>query len=610
MRDLGHEETEKVLKEIEKRITKEYRQAKMEVSAKLDDYLKKFREKDKLKLQGVENGDITEDEYKQWRVGQVMIGKRWTEMRDTLAQDLANASQIARSVAFDHIPDVYSINHDYGTYQVEKGAMVDTSYTLYDRTAMEELYKNEDTFVPAPGKKISRAINEGKQVAWDKKQVQSAMMQGLLQGESIPNIATRLADSVGESDRKAAIRNARTLTTGVENAGRIASYDRANNMGIKTKKQWLAALDMRTRHWHASLDGVSVDFDKPFTNEYGKIMYPGDPAAHPANIFNCRCTLIADIEGFENDLSDTSLRHDEKLGDMSYDEWKKGHYTTESDSITKQDEIAETMKNMYGKEYASYQYSSEVQDEENTISKVIFNPVQDMNEAEAYAEKYMHADFMDRTFKGKADFKGISLENANAINESLTKIYEQFPGLDKISGIKVVSPTSAAGKKAFKDGADALFAYDPIQHGIYVNGSVLKNADTLEKYILDSKNAWQYLERNYDKLSSSQKQVFDRYLKSGRSLVDGESVTGLFTHEMGHHVEWTMLDAKTNNALGNKMSEYASQISGYATSSKSEYLAESFTAYIKGERNVLDPQYVHYLDSKITAKKDLRKNRR
>lgn len=354
MRDLGHEETEEVLKKIEKRISAEYRQAEREIAAKLDDYMKRFAEKDKLKLLGVANGQITEEEYKQWRLGQVMIGKRWSEMRDSLAQDFANTSQIARSIAFDHIPEVYAINHDYGTFQVEKGSLVDTSYTLYDRQAIEQLYKDEDTFIPAPGRKVKRAINEGKQIAWDKKQVQSVMMQGLLQGESIPNIATRLANSVGEGDRKAAIRNARTLTTGIENAGRVASYDRANAMGIKTKKQWLAALDMRTRHWHASLDGVAVDNDKPFKNDYGSIMYPGDPEADPANIYNCRCTLIADIEGFENDLSDMSLRRNEKLGDMSYDEWKKGHYDMESDRITKQDEIAETMKRVYGAEYAKY----------------------------------------------------------------------------------------------------------------------------------------------------------------------------------------------------------------------------------------------------------------
>lgn len=351
MKDIGHEETEKVLKEIEKRISEEYARAEKEVSKKLDDYLEKFRVKDALKQKAVDNGMITEEEYKQWRIGQIMMGQRWTEMRDTLAEDFTNADKIARSIAYDHMPEVYAINYDYGTFQVEKGSQMDTSYTLYDRNAFEELVKNEDTFIPAPGRKVSRDIKEGKALAWNKKEVQSAMMQGLLQGESIPKLATRVADTVGESDRKAAIRNARTMTTSVQNAGRVASYDRANDMGIVTRKQWLATLDTRTRHWHAFLDGVTVDNDEPFENEYGEIMYPGDPSADPANIFNCRCTLIASIKGFERDVSDLNLRHDVHLEDMSYEEWREGHYKQQSDPITKQDDITETMQDIYGAEY-------------------------------------------------------------------------------------------------------------------------------------------------------------------------------------------------------------------------------------------------------------------
>ena len=231
--------------------------------------------------------------------------------------------------------------------------MVDTSYTLYDRHTVQRLFDDNNTFYHGPGRKITDRINRGLDTAWNKKNVQSCMLQGILQGESIGKMATRLANSVGEQNRKAAIRNVRTMATGVQNAGRIDSYDRAKKMGIKVKKQWLAALDSRTRHWHRELDGVSVDNDKPFENEFGKIMYPGDPSADGANIYNCRCTLIADIEGFENDLSDLSLRNTNKLGDMSYEEWKAEKEST-SDPITKQDEIAETMRRTYGTEYSRF----------------------------------------------------------------------------------------------------------------------------------------------------------------------------------------------------------------------------------------------------------------
>lgn len=228
-----------------------------------------------------------------------------------------------------------------------------------------------------------------------------------------------------------------------------------------------------------------------------------------------------------------------------------------------------------------------------------FTPAKTIEEAQEYAQQYIQKNFMDRTFKGQAIFKGISLEHANAINEALTNVYDQFPDLEKLSGIRVLSPKTAAGKKAFPGGADALFSYDPIQHGININGAVLKDPKALQAYMDRSKDAWNTVMGNLDKLSGRQREMAERYLKAGRELVDGDTVQGLFTHEMGHHVQWTMLDPKTNNSLGSRMSEFSGKISGYATSSKSEYFAESFAAYMKGERDILDPEYVKFLDAKI-----------
>lgn len=225
---------------------------------------------------------------------------------------------------------------------------------------------------------------------------------------------------------------------------------------------------------------------------------------------------------------------------------------------------------------------------------------QTIEEAQAYAEQFRQDDFMAKNFKG-VDYKGISVENANAINRALTDVYNKVD-LDKISGIKVVAPNSAIGKKAFKDGADAVFSYDPIQHGIYINKDVLKNEKTFAEYLKRSDDSWNTVMDNIDKMSGSQKELALTYKNAGRSLVDGQTVEGLFTHELGHHVQWTLLDADTNNAVGRRMSEYAPKISGYANASKGEYLAESFTAYMKGERDILDPEYVEFIDSKTIDK--------
>ena len=116
MADVGHAETDRQLNKLERRINAEYKQASEEVQGKLDDYLRRFQTKDEIKREKVQTGEITQDEYTKWRYGQVMIGKRWEEMRDTLAQDLTNTDKIAMSMVRGYMPEVYALNHNYGAY--------------------------------------------------------------------------------------------------------------------------------------------------------------------------------------------------------------------------------------------------------------------------------------------------------------------------------------------------------------------------------------------------------------------------------------------------------------------------------------------------------------
>ena len=352
MIDIGHEETERILREIEEMVSGEYLLAEREVQDKLDDYLSRFAVKDELKRRALDNGLITRAEYNEWRTGQIMVGKRWAELRDSLAEDFSNANSISKSIAFGYMPDVYALNHNYATFQVEHDALVDTSYSLYSREAVEGLFKG-GKFYPSPGRRLTNRINVGLDIAWNKRQITSVMLQSILQGESIPMIARRLARTVGESNHKSTIRNVRTMATAVQNAGRVDSYKRCQKMGIKLKQEWMATLDNRTRHEHRLLDGQKVEVGTPFKVDGYEIEYPGDPNAPGYLIYNCRCTLIGALDGFSHDASDLSLRNTNKLGDMTYDEWKASKDIV-SEPITKQEEIEERMRRVYGAEYKQY----------------------------------------------------------------------------------------------------------------------------------------------------------------------------------------------------------------------------------------------------------------
>ena len=325
--DIGHYETELILRETEADVARVYRQATDEVEKKLEEYLRKFKVKDQIKREQLKAGEITKDEYNYWRTGQIAIGKRWTEMKNTLAQDLHNANNIARSIVNGHMPEVYAVNHNYATFQVEKMSLVDTSYTLYDRQTVERIIRDQPDLLPAPGQRMKERIAAGKDIAWQRGHIQSVMTQSILQGESIPHIAQRIARTMGESNRKSTVRYARTAATGAQNAGRVDAYKRAEDMGIELEQEWLATLDQRTRDEHRYLDGEHVPVGKPFTVDGYEIRFPGDPEAPGHLIWNCRCTLVPRLKGL--DQSDAPRRS--KLGDMSYEEWKNEHRKPEEE---------------------------------------------------------------------------------------------------------------------------------------------------------------------------------------------------------------------------------------------------------------------------------------
>lgn len=91
-------------------------------------------------------------------------------------------------------------------------------------------------------------------------------------------------------------------------------------MGLKLKREWVATLDGRTRHAHAMLDGQKAEIGKPFKVDGYDIMFPGDKSAPAFLVYNCRCTMIADIDGIGT--SDAQRRAgNELISDMTFQEW-------------------------------------------------------------------------------------------------------------------------------------------------------------------------------------------------------------------------------------------------------------------------------------------------
>ncbi len=327
---------ESMCKDMEKRIAKEYAQAKKEVADKADDYFRRFKKKDAVWRQWVASGQKTKKEYQKWRTNQMAVGERWKDMRDVLATDLANSDKIAASIMNEYIPEAYALGHNWGTYEVEADAKINTGYTLYNREAVEKLIKEEPSLLP------KAKVSIPKDKLWNRQHLDSAITQGILQGESIPDIAKRL-QSVTDMNHKAALRNARTMTGSAENAGHMNAYKRAEDMGIELEKQWVATFDNRTRTSHRNLHGETQEINTLFSNG---LMYPKDPNGPSEEVYNCRCRVISNVKGFQRDLSPM---YDENLMGMTFEEWKDAKPVYQK--ITHGEEVAEAQKMRYVREY-------------------------------------------------------------------------------------------------------------------------------------------------------------------------------------------------------------------------------------------------------------------
>lgn len=323
--DIAHENTNKTIAIIEKRLKKEYEKAVEDVQSKLDKHYQKYEIKDKEWKNRFDKGEVTKAEYKQWRINQMAIGDRWEKLRNRLAEDMSHTNKIARDITEEYRADVFADNFNYTTYDIEKNLSIDTDFTTYNKRAIERLMKDNPSMLPAPGKDTSRRILSQLDVRWNNQQLQSIATQAMLQGKSITEIASDIARTFGEKNRASAIRNARTMMTAAENAGRQYGFERANKIGLDVSQQWVATLDNRTRHSHRLLDGEIRKVGEKFSNG---VRYPGDPNGEPQEVYNCRCCLIGAFDYLDNDLSDLSKRHTKNLGNMSYSDWKNSKKST------------------------------------------------------------------------------------------------------------------------------------------------------------------------------------------------------------------------------------------------------------------------------------------
>lgn len=321
--DYAHKMTDAELAKLEQRIAKLYKEAADELTDTVKAYFEQFEKRDASMKEKLDAGEITEQQYKQWRLAQMGRGKRFTALRDKVAERYTNANETAVAYVNDATPGIYTLNRNYAAYKIEQ-VSDSADFTLWDEQTVKRLIVEQPDLMPYYPPK--RALRRGIDLKYGKQQITASVTSSILQGKSILKIANDLQSRMQNMSRTSAIRTARTAGTGAQNAGRLDTYKAAQDMGIKLKKQWVATLDNRTRHAHAMLDGQTVDVDKPFKVDGHELMYPGDSSAPGYLVYNCRCTQIAEVDGEDTSSGGRRAKDPETgesvlVGDMTYAEW-------------------------------------------------------------------------------------------------------------------------------------------------------------------------------------------------------------------------------------------------------------------------------------------------
>lgn len=584
MDDLGVQYTDKKVEALEKKLEKAYKQASKEIGEKLKDFTEKSAAKESKYLQMVKDGTMTQDAFDKWKQGQVFYGDAWKSQQRNMAKVLADTNKTATAWINGEKADVFAFNGNYTAYDMEHGFGVNFGFDLYSEDSVKHLLKDNPKILPKSSLSIS------KDEKWNMRNIRSQITQGILQGESIPKIADRLANLIPERNRNQMVLHARTAMTSAQNAGRQERYKEAEALGIKFKKVWLATLDARTRETHQDADGQAVKPDEDFVVGGEKLAYPGDPSADAAETYNCRCTMVTELDDYPSsfdrrayDTDDSGHRESYITKDTTYKEWLKGKQGGSGNTSDLDERIAKRfaeVKKEYsqnGTEYGARNYLP------------VTNPITGEIEEHSYwVNKEKDYEFPDGTYNGvyqKRDADVYMLENGT--------VFVQPSDLDRNL-----------------QGGDAEFfmeRYFQLPEDF---------RDQIQKRIIivdyrnpqDSSWAKKYKMKN-----------FRSYATGGRDITfyasdthDADYVVNSLAHEGGHYIDLYRLNAERTSeskewAKAMRADEKISGLKGvssYAQVHKHEDFAESLAEYVTNNDNLKTnfPNRYKILDEMVGGK--------
>ena len=227
----------------------------------------------------LETGKITQEEYQEWLTEKLLIGRSQRKRLDELSEILTETDLNATNITQENLPEIYLLNSNYTVSRIGEHYHLDINFLIFNEDSVRLLIQENPDLLP-------KTKNHNQQ--YNLKKINSAIALGIVNGESIDEIAERVG-KIANTNRISETRTAATMVTSAQNAGRMNGYRRCQKMGMTIKHRWLSATDKHTRASHMAINGQIIAIGEKFSNG---LEYPGDSSGNPAEVYNCRCCTV------------------------------------------------------------------------------------------------------------------------------------------------------------------------------------------------------------------------------------------------------------------------------------------------------------------------------
>lgn len=238
---------------------------------------------------------------------------RLKQLTDEIVEKLKEIYPQTKTVIENFKQEQFETGYYGGYYTVEESQQADLPIAFLPDDVIRSAVRR-----PVASKTLSERLYKARNRLANRSQ--GAITSGILQGHGYAEIASVISSN-SEANYRQALRIARTEGGRMRTQARQNSYEEMEKVGCELQKQWLAALDRKTRKSHGHLDGQRVKIDEFFVSDGYKAIGPRCFGVAGMDI-NCRCTTITIVDGINPDYRRDN-ETGEKISFRTYNQWRK-----------------------------------------------------------------------------------------------------------------------------------------------------------------------------------------------------------------------------------------------------------------------------------------------